>query len=63
MGDMADLYNGDLPDDYYRRITCKFCGKRDLEWDETPQGWRLFTQKGNLHQCKTLKSAQQEPKP
>ena len=39
-------------DEGERLTSCKYCGKEDLFWSETMQGWRLFTSEGHLHECK-----------
>jgi len=49
-GEMADLWDNG----YYRGITCKYCGKNGLRWEnlgtqEKPK-WRLFNSKG-IHLC------------
>jgi len=43
MGDMAELYDYDYDDEDFDQLkTCKYCGKTELMWDETPGlGWRL----------------------
>lgn len=33
-------------------VMCEFCGKRHLHWQETPHGWRLFSDEHKLHNCK-----------
>ena len=54
MGDMADMYDYlvDL-DDWSDEdvVTCNRCGKRDLHWEQTANGWRLFHQSGRQHNC------------
>ncbi len=48
MGDIADQFS------YYdleeSNPQCKDCGKENLEWEQTPTGWRLF-ENGKLHNC------------
>lgn len=31
-------------------VKCKYCGKPDLRWVETPSGWRL-TDEAIIHRC------------
>ncbi len=48
MGDIADQFS-----DYgleEPNPQCKYCGKENLEWEQTPAGWRLF-ENGKLHNC------------
>jgi hypothetical protein len=74
MGDMADLYDyfmDDEWDDYAdevddcsalnrkpRIITCKYCGETGFHWQDTPNGWRLFNSEG-MHACKGKKDGKQ----
>ena len=51
MGDMADMYDYLLDDDEDYRVTCNRCGKRDLHWEETRNGWRLYHESGRRHDC------------
>lgn len=61
MGDMADfsmegffdMYEDPDPKDWFRESpTCNRCGKEDLEWAETENGWRLFDlDEECLHVC------------
>lgn len=39
-------------DEHDASVTCKHCGKTDLEWVQLPQGWRLANSDGELHNCK-----------
>ncbi len=32
-------------------ITCKYCNKNHLYWDETKWGSRLFEENGTIHKC------------
>ena len=51
MGEIADLYNyGYEGENEGDRVTCRRCGEQDLEWQETPKGWRL-AKDGVLHVC------------
>ena len=50
--DFYEFCSGGYGDESGRLITCKFCGKEELFWEETMQGWRLFTFYGDLHECK-----------
>lgn len=34
---------------------CKFCGKDDLTWKQTADGWRLHVPSGGMHQCYAFK--------
>ena len=62
MGDMADFINDSMwEDDDSNPLSaeCKFCGRKDLEWnlsvvDEKPGlgKWRLYTPSGKIHSCK-----------
>ena len=56
MGEIADSYNEDVRDDL---MTCRRCGEQDLEWQETPKGWRL-TKDGVLHVCDYSKNFKME---
>lgn len=67
MGDMADdiiaqidmLDFLDIDEDAYlpQPITCKYCKTRDLHWEETKDGWRLFNTVGEIHLCLTEHSS------
>jgi hypothetical protein len=38
-------------------VMCKYCHAFPLDWEETPEGWRLFTQKRHiLHKCKAFRN-------
>lgn len=60
MGDIADMYV-----DYFERfedesdgcVTCKFCGKRGLEWMHTGERWRLVGEDDRFHVCKKTNAA------
>ncbi len=39
-----------------KTYTCKYCGKDDLIWQETPVGWRLYDKNGNPHLCDRYKN-------
>lgn len=54
MGDMAEVYDYDYdPSDFDDppEVTCKFCGKQGLSWDEYRGRWVLINKAGNPHQC------------
>lgn len=35
-------------------ITCKYCSKRHLVWEEIEDGkWKLLEKSGRIHVCKT----------
>ena len=62
MGDMADYFlerafgpwdddDGEMREDEYRGIRCRYCGLSRLKWTQTKTGWRLFDSKG-MHVCK-----------
>ena len=69
MGDMADMlieqgfdmmldgecdpYDGGYSEP---RTVCKFCKKRELHWEETGSGWRLFNSSGVMHSCNSHKA-------
>lgn len=36
---------------YAPNKTCKFCGKTGLEWLKRPEGWRLGSWSGGVHNC------------
>ena len=45
--------SGEYVDCYEMQITCKYCGKRNLEWVLTSNGYRLFSiNKKKQHFCK-----------
>jgi hypothetical protein len=52
MGDFADMYDYDYdPSDF--SVTCKFCGRSGLYWDEDgAYGWRLVDLRGRQHRCR-----------
>jgi hypothetical protein len=60
MGDIADemldrWYGFDDKDKYYYvkdrpNLKCRRCGKKNLFWEETEQGWRL-RDGDNFHTC------------
>lgn len=58
MGDIADWYIDTMMDAYpdwspfAYDVTCKFCGKRGLEWAHTGERWRLVGADGRFHVCK-----------
>ena len=67
MGEMADWINDDMQEAFPewcpigpRRahspapITCRICGKKNLHWETTANGYRLFTKKNELHVCYPL---------
>lgn len=54
MADMADFINEQYdPEMVWEPIkkTCALCKKRNLHWQETKDGWRLFDSKDKLHDC------------
>lgn len=51
VGDIADLYDYVIDEGDWR-VTCKFCGKENLHWEETPAGWRLYTENDRPHNCR-----------
>lgn len=32
-------------------VTCKYCGKANLAWRRTPDGWRLADRQSGIHLC------------
>lgn len=34
-----------------KTYTCKYCGRNELIWQETPVGWRLYDKNGIPHSC------------
>ena len=36
--------------------TCRYCGEKGLQWDKTPDGWRLFDSKAVIHSCYGIKA-------
>lgn len=61
MGEMADYANSDYgfiwPSSRRKQqpksTTCQYCGKKNLKWKQTENGWRL-TFKGKVHKCKQI---------
>lgn len=66
MGEYADYSINDMMDAYpdwspygSRRghqpteVTCKFCGKSGLRWEETDTGWVLIEGKYKIHNCRS----------
>jgi hypothetical protein len=53
MGEMADMHDyGYWPDDEEpHEITCKYCGKAGLEWDDSSGRWVLINEVGLPHKC------------
>lgn len=52
----ADGYEPDREDEGIRspyRITCKYCGEKELKWEHVGYGWRLFCRDDAIHDCKT----------
>lgn len=39
-----------------KTYTCKYCGKNELIWQETPVGWRLYDKNGVPHSCEQHKN-------
>jgi hypothetical protein len=31
---------------------CRYCEEGDLHWEETNNGWRLFDDEGDMHDCR-----------
>lgn len=66
MGEMADwaleqalmdwdgIWDDDdiQPPQFVPYKTCRYCGEESLVWQLTPDGWRLATDEGELHECK-----------
>lgn len=50
MGD--DILDPPAPGDatYYPK-TCMFCGGQNLHWEEHGDGWRLYDENDELHEC------------
>ena len=44
-------YHGSQRSSTYRSVTCKFCGKVGLRWQEQQQ-WALVDAKGAIHFCR-----------
>jgi hypothetical protein len=38
-------------DEFDGKGVCRHCGQTGLVWEQTGQGWRLFTLGGTQHQC------------
>jgi hypothetical protein len=61
MGDMADMqmYEDPYGEEYEQRldegpplIGCRRCGEGGLVWQETSEGFRLYTTEGERHVCR-----------
>ncbi len=51
MGDMSEWYNEHCdPFEDEPTVKCKYC-KKEVVWEMTPAGWRLFDEGGSLHDC------------
>jgi len=46
------MLSGELEDNEPLPVTCRCCGKRDLHWVDTGEGWRLADDEGKVHRCK-----------
>ena len=57
MGDMADFALDTI--DFYeirtKKIRCKYCKQRGLEWVQTDKGFRLFDKDNKIHSCEKYK--------
>ncbi len=52
---MASFYlmqHIDDEDDEPYPTHCRYCDLGELHWEQTSNGWRLFTQDGTIHTCK-----------
>jgi hypothetical protein len=38
-------------EEYEGKSVCKRCGAKELVWEQTGRGWRLFTIGGTEHVC------------
>lgn len=52
-----DWWDGD---GYDEEVTCRYCGKEWLEWEQTEHGWRLFDANGDVHNCRRQRNADEE---
>lgn len=55
LGPALDMYE---PPAYYGS-RCRYCGREQLRWHETDNGWRLFDAQGNVHTCKEYRDHQE----
>jgi hypothetical protein len=53
MGEMAEYY-AELAlaeEPIERKVKCKYCGKKKLEWYKFKGKWRLINRDGSIHVC------------
>jgi hypothetical protein len=47
--------NGENDYEYFpQKKSCKYCGKKELMWGPTKDGWRLHDKNGDVHFCTTV---------
>lgn len=68
MGEMADWCNDQMQDAFPEwspwgikkpkrtPVTCNRCGKKNLHWKNTENGWKTFTKKNELHVCEIIEN-------
>ena len=46
------MLSGEFDDEEPLPVTCRYCGKNELHWVDTGEGWRLADVTNVVHACK-----------
>lgn len=62
MGEMAEMYDYVLDEEFEHEVQCKYCKRWGFYWVQLSNGsWRLETPRGKTHKCKAYAKAKQKP--